>query len=141
MADKENKEPSLSDKMKEGKEKLKEGVSVQDIESYAKKHSVEVFLVIAIILAMIFSIFNLSFTSSNWGIFLAGIGALLGILMPVQINGFLEKIFSFILKKDKTTIIMVGIIRILIAIIVPAVIFGFFGLLAGTTVTMRHRKS
>jgi hypothetical protein len=134
MANEENKEKP--------KEKKKiEGVSVQDLESYAKKYSTEVFLIIAIVLAMIFSIFDWSFTGANWGVFLAGVGALCGLLAPEQVNSFIEKALGFTTKKDKTTQIMVGVIRILVAIIVPAVIFGIFGLVAGTTLAIRSKKS
>lgn len=141
MANEENKKPSLTDKLKEGKEKLKEGVSVHDIETYAKKYSTEVFLIIAIVLAMIFSIFGWSFTSSNWGIFLAGIGALLGLLIPEQVGVLVNKILEFGIKKEKSTMILIGIIRILVAIIIPALIFGIFGLVAGHRVASYSKKS
>jgi len=135
MADEPKKEePSIKDK-------IKEGVSVQDLESYAKKYSTEVFLIIAVVLAVIFSIFNWSFTGSNWGIFLAGIGALCGLLISGPVQPLLEKGLGFTQKKDKTTQIMVGVIRILVAIIIPALIFGMFGLVAGVTLASKHKRS
>jgi F0F1-type ATP synthase assembly protein I len=145
MADNENQEnqpqqdPSIKDKIKEGKDKLKEGVSMQEIEGYAKRYSTEVFMVLAIIIAVISSIFDF-FIGSGWGIFLAGLGALFGLLMPKQANTALDKMFEFSTNSDKSMQIMIGVIRIVVAIFVPAIIFGIFGLVAGTTFQARTKK-
>lgn len=122
------------------KDKIKGGVSMQEIESYAKKYSTEVFMIIAIIIAVISSVFDF-FIGSGWGIFLAGLGALFGLLLPKQTNSVLDKMFEFSSKPDKSMQIMIGVIRIVVAIFVPAIIFGIFGLVAGATFEARTRKN
>jgi len=134
------KDPSIKDKIKEGTDKLKEGMSMNDIEGYAKKYSTEVFMIVAIVIAVISSIFDF-FISSSWGIFLAGLGALYGLLAPKQVDGLLGKMFEYASKKDKSIQIMIGIAQIIIAIFLPAVIFGMFGLIAGNTFAVRSKKS
>ena len=54
-------------------DKLKEGVSVQELEEFARKHTTEVFSVLAIIVGAISSAFDF-FTGPGWTIVFTALG-------------------------------------------------------------------
>lgn len=113
-------------------DKIKEGISTQQIENFAKKHTQEVFSTLAIFIGAISSIFDF-FTSASWSILFMAIGAIFAIAFPVAIEKKLKKIYNFSLKQEKTTEMVLGGVKIVIAIFLPFLYFGFLGLLAGTS--------
>lgn len=113
-------------------EKLKEGVSVQELEDFARKHSTEVFTVVALVIASISSMFNF-FTGPSWSIFFIAIGSILGIFFPTPVDRGLKQLYDFIFKQEKSTQLILGAVKIVIAIFIPFVLFGTMGLLAGTS--------
>lgn len=113
-------------------EKLKEGVSVQQIEDFARKHTTEVFSIIALIIGAIASIFDF-FTGPGLTIFLTAIGAVGGILFPAPVEKVLKQLYSFTYKQEKMTQIILGGVKIVVALFVPFVLFGIVGMLAGTS--------
>ena len=123
MAKEEQKGPSLG-------EKLKEGVSVKEIESFTNKYLTELFIIVAIIVASISSTFDF-FMGPGWSIILAGIGAILSIALPDKIRRLQGKLFDFLRKQEKITQIIVGAVRIIVALFLPFIIFLEIGLLAG----------
>lgn len=114
--------------------KLKEGVSVKEIEAFAKKHRFEVFFCLAFIFACFFSFV---FFGPGWSIFLAGIGGILGVIMPARIEHLTKKISQFIFKQEKTTQIVLGVVGLVISIILPPIIFLLLGLHGGKS--MHHQ--
>ncbi len=113
-------------------EKIKEGVSVEEIEKFARKYTTEVFLIIAIIIATISSAFGF-FTGPTWSLLFGGLGAVISVAMPDKLEGMLKKITTLAFKKDKSTEIIVGIVRIVLSIFIPFIIFAEIGLLSGIT--------
>jgi predicted phage tail protein len=113
-------------------EKLKEGVSVQEIEQFARKHTTEVFTVFALIIGAVSSIFHF-FTGPGLTIMLMAIGAILGIFFPSPVERWLKQLYRFTYKQDKTTQLVLGAVKIVVAIFIPFVLFGIFGLLSGTS--------
>jgi len=111
-------------------EKIKEGVSVEEIEKFARKYTNEVFLILALIIATISSIFGF-FTGPTWSLIFAGLLAIVGIALPVQVGKFLKKLLKFQAVSPKTTIIIIGIVRIVLGIFIPFILFAEIGLLAG----------
>ena len=111
-------------------EKIKEGVSVEEIEKFARKYTNEVFLILALIVATISSIFGF-FTGPIWSLFFAGLLAIIAIAIPGPVGKILKKLLKWQAKSEKTTIIIVGIVRIIFGIFVPFIIFAELGLLAG----------
>ena len=114
--------------------KLKEGVSVKEIEAFAKKHRFEVFFCLAFIFACFFSFV---FFGPGWSIFLAGIGGILGVIMPARIELLTKKISQFIFKQEKTTQIVLGVVGLVVSIILPPIIFLLLGLHGGKS--MHHQ--
>ncbi len=113
-------------------EKLKEGVSVQELEDFARKYSTEVFTVVALIIASISSIFNF-FTGPTWTILFVTLGAVLGIFFPTPVDKGLKQLYDFTFKQEKSTQLILGAVKIVIAIFIPFALFGVMGLLAGTS--------
>ncbi len=112
------------------KNKLKEGLSVEEIESFARKHLTEVFIILAIIVAAVSSVFDF-FTGSGLSLTLAGLTAIIGLAFPEHTIKFQKKAMSFLIKQEKTTQIVIGVIRLAIAIFLPFIIFLELGILAG----------
>jgi len=112
-------------------EKLKEGVSIKEIEAFARHHTVEAFSVLAIIIATITSCWDY-FTGPRLSIFFAALGIVVTILFPVPIERGLKRLYSFALKQEKSTQLMLGVVKIVVAIFIPFILFGLVGLLAGS---------
>lgn len=113
-------------------EKLKEGVSVQELEDFARKHSTEVFTVVALVIASISSIFSF-FTGPTWTILFLTIGIILGVFFPTPVDKGLKQLYDFTFKQEKSTQFILGAVKIVIAIFIPFVLFAIMGLLAGTS--------
>ena len=111
-------------------EKIKEGVSVQELETFARKYTVEAFFILAIIIGSISSIFGF-FTGAGWSIAFAGLGAIASVAFPESIIKFEKTYYAFVAKYEKTTQIAVGIIWLVIALFVPFILFAQIGLLSG----------
>jgi hypothetical protein len=111
--------------------KVKEGVSVQEVEDFARKYAVEVFSVIAVVVAGLSSMFDF-FTGAGFSILFATIGVILGVFCSVPADRLLRQFYAFAFKQEKTTQIVLGVMKIIIAIFIPFILFGLVGLLAGT---------
>lgn len=112
----------------------KSGVSVKEIEAFAKKHRFEVFFCLAFIFACFFSFV---FFGPGWSIFMAGIGGILGVIMPARIEILTKKISHFIFKQEQTTQIILGVVALVLSIIIPPAIFLLLGLHGGKS--MHHQ--
>jgi hypothetical protein len=128
------------DKKEKLSEKIKEGVSVKEIENFAKKYTCEVFSALAIFIATISSAFNF-FTGSVWSVLFAGAGAIVALILPNQINKTLGKFYEMIKTQEKATQIIIGIVKLVIAIFVPLVLFALLGLLGGSSTHLHSLKS
>ena len=116
-------------------QKLKEGVSVREIEDFAKKHRFEVFFCLSFVLAVFFSFV---FFGPGWGVVFGGIGGIVGVIMPMQVGTFARKIFNFIFKQEKTTQIVLGVVSLIVSIFLPPLIFLLLGLHGGKSM---HRQA
>lgn len=125
---------------KKGKigDKLKEGVSVEEIEHFARKYTAEVFLALAVVIASISSTFDF-FTGPGWSLLLGGLGAVVSIIFPEQIARMFDKFYSFTNKQEKSTQIIIGVVRLIVAIFVPFIIFAEIGCLAGISYHERSK--
>ncbi|HEY4254879.1 MAG TPA: hypothetical protein VGM34_00850, partial [Chlamydiales bacterium] len=112
--------------------KFKEGVSVQEIENFARKHTTEVFTVLALVIGSISSSWGF-FTGPKMTIFFLVIGTILGIFFPAPVERGLKQLYAFSYKQEKMTQMVLGIVKIVVALFIPFLLFGVFGLLAGTS--------
>ncbi len=112
-------------------EKKKEGVSVKEIEGYAKKHRFEIFFCILFILA---SLFTLIFWGAMLSIFLAGIGAIIAVFMPSKVEHLAHKMAHGLLGKEGMTQLVVGILALIVAIFLAPLVFLWLGLHGGRSI-------
>ena len=113
-------------------DKFKEGVSVQEMEDFARKYTMEVFTVLAIVIGSISSMYDF-FTGPKLTIAFVAIGIILGIFFPAPVEKGLKQFYSFSYKQEKMTQMILGIVKIVVAIFIPFILFGGVGLLAGTS--------
>ena len=112
-------------------DKLKEGVSVQEVEDFARKYAVEVVSVGSIVLAAISSMFDF-FTGPSLSVLFLTIGTILGIFFPVPVENGLKQAFGYAFKQEKSTQLILAGVKIVIALFIPFLLFGIIGLLSGT---------
>lgn len=113
-------------------DKIKEGVSVQEVEDFARKYTTEVFTVLALIIGAISSMYDY-FTGPKLTIVFLVIGTFLGIFFPAPVERGLKQFYSFSFKQEKMTQIILGVVNIIVALFIPFLLFAALGLLAGTS--------
>lgn len=106
----------------------KEGVSVKQMEAFAKKHRFEVFFCLAFILACFFTFVM---WGPGWSIVAAGVGAIIGVLLVGKVTHFSKMVFGFIFKQEQTTQLILGIVALILAIFIPPLYFLLLGLHGG----------
>ena len=112
----------------ESENKKKDGVSVKELEGYAKKRRFEIFFCLLFILA---SLFTLVFWGPTLSIFVAGIGGIISVFMPAKIESISKKMAHAVFSNEATTQLIIGIVALIIAIFLAPVIFLLVGLHAG----------
>jgi hypothetical protein len=112
--------------------KLKEGVSMHELEHLARKHTTEVLSVLAVVIASVSSAYDF-FTGPKLTILFFAIGAIAAICFPAPVERGLKQLYHFTFKQEKTTEIIIGGIKIIVAVFIPFLYFGLMGLLAGTS--------
>lgn len=113
-------------------DKLKEGVSVQELEDFARKHTTEVFSVLALIIGAISSAGDF-FTGPGLTVIFTALGAIASIVFPVFMEKWVKQAYSFSFKQEKTTEMILGGVKLVVALFVPFLYFGVIGILAGTS--------
>jgi len=114
--------------------KLKEGVSVKEIEEFTKKHRCEVFFCLAFILACFFTFVM---WGPGWSVVATATGGVIGVLLSHKVAHFSKMILQFIFKQEQTTQLVLGIIFLILAIFIPPLYFLLLGLHGGKD--MQHR--
>jgi hypothetical protein len=109
-------------------DKPKEGVSVKEIEAFAKKHRFEVFFCLAFVLACFFTFV---LWGPGWSIIAASVGAIIGVLFVEKVTQFSKMVFSFLFKQEKTVQLVLGIVALILAIFIPPLYFLLLGLHGG----------
>jgi hypothetical protein len=108
--------------------KTKEGVSVKEIETFARKHCCEVFLCLSFIFACVFSFV---FFGSALAMIGATVGGLVGVLMAGKVEFFFKKALQFVFKQEKTIQILLGVVGLILSIFLPPLIFLSLGMYGG----------
>ncbi len=117
--------------------KPKNGMSVEEIEKFGKKHTAEIFLGLYIVLS---TLMTFVFFGAVWSVFLAGLGAILGMLMPEKIEKTGKGIYGFVHKQEKITRIVLGVVGIIVSFFLPPLIFFFLGLNGGCAILKRYHS-
>ncbi|NGX50202.1 MAG: hypothetical protein K1060chlam2_00043 [Chlamydiae bacterium] len=109
--------------------KLKEGVSVQELENFGKKYRFEIFFVVYFLLA---TLLTFLFFGPAWSVFLAGVGGILGIWLPKKVEKAARAAFQFVFKQEKATKLILAVVGVIVAFFLPPLVFFFMGLMGGT---------
>jgi O-antigen/teichoic acid export membrane protein len=112
-------------------DKFKEGISMQELENFARKYTNEVFMIGALLLAALSSMLSL-FTGPSWSIGALVLAFILCVAFPERFIKYQRKLLSLALKEDKTTKYIVGGIRLALGLFLPFVLFAEAGMLAGS---------
>lgn len=122
-------------------DKLKDGISAQELENFVRSHTPEVFSILSIFVSAVSSIFDF-FTGAGWSILFCAVGAIFAIAFPSQVDHKLKKFYSFSIHQEKTTEMILGGVKIVVAIFLPFIYFGLLGLLAGISYNyyIRHAQ-
>lgn len=118
-------------------EKKKEGMSVRELEGYAKKHRFEIFFCLLFVFA---SLFTLVFWGSVISIFLAGLGAIIGSLFPAKTEMMSHKVLQFFVNEKGTTQYIIMGAALLIAIFLAPIVFLLLGLHGGKDLATHLEK-
>ncbi|HSW86091.1 MAG TPA: hypothetical protein VLG49_01170 [Rhabdochlamydiaceae bacterium] len=118
--------------------KVKEGVSVKEIEGFAKKHRFEVFFCFKFVLACFFSFV---FFGPGWAVVFAVLGGLIGVIIPGRVDRFAKMMFDFVAKQEKVTQMVIAGVSLVLAIFLPFVTFFLIGLHGGTSMQEHARSS
>lgn len=102
----------------------KEGVSVKEIESYAKKHRFEVFFCMLFVLALLFSFV---FFGVVWAVFAVMVGGIIGVLLSEKVEEIAASIMGFFFRQEKTTQLVLAGVSMILAIFLPPLIFFLVG--------------
>ncbi len=113
-------------------DKFKEGVSVQEVEDFARKYTTESFLVLAIVIASISSMYDF-FIGPKLAILFLAIGLILGVFFPVPVEKKLKQYYNFYYRQEKINQYVLSGVQIVVSLFLPFIIFGCIGLLGGTS--------
>lgn len=107
--------------------KLKDGVSVKEIENFAKKHRFEVFFCVAFILACFFTFVFFA----AWSLVFTAIGGIIGVAMASGVDRMIKNMIRFVLKQERTTQIVLAVVGWVLSIFLPPLTFLLVGLAGG----------
>ena len=108
--------------------KPKPGVSVKEIESFAKKYRFEVFFCLAFALACFFTFVM---WGPGWSVICAAAGAVIGVLLSHKIEHLCKSAMHFVFRQERTTQLVLAIVGLILAIFVPPLYFLMLGLHGG----------
>ncbi len=111
-------------------DKLKDSLSFHDLNGFRRKYSTEIFTAVALAIAMISSSWDF-FTGPKLSIFVFVLSMIVAIFFPDPVQTIIKKMWGFFNIQEKTTQYIIDAARIVLAIFVPFVLLGAFGLLAG----------
>ena len=103
--------------------KMKDGVSIKEIEGFAKKNRFELFFCLALLLSCLF---NFVFFT-GWSMLIAAAGGILGVLFPKNIQKILQGASCFFRKQEDITQLILTIAGLVLAIFLPILTFFVLG--------------
>lgn len=120
------------------KEKLKDGVSVKEIEGFAKKHKFEVFFCLMFVLSCFFSFV---FFGTGWSVVFGAIGGVIGSVIPARTDRFANWVFGFVARQERVTQMVLGAVMLVFSIFLPFIVFLLMGLHAGKSMQEHVRPN
>jgi len=123
-----------------GNKETKKGLSIKELEGFAKKHHFEVFFCLFFFLA---GVFGLLLWSPAWSVILGTIGAIVGTLFPAKMHQMSHSLMGFVFRQDRNTQLILAAIALVLAVFIPPLVFLLIGLHAGKSMhaTARDESS
>jgi hypothetical protein len=118
------------DKNKFDLHKMRENFS--GFEKFAHKYMIETLTAVAIVVGAFSAWTHLFIGTLGWSMLFLVIGSALGVFMSSQMDRILKKVYSFSRGESRTSVIVAEVIKIAVALFLPFIYFGFFGIMAGT---------
>ena len=106
----------------------KKGVSVREIESFAKRYRFEVFFCLLFILSCFFTFVM---WGPGWSIVATAVGAILGVLLSGKVAHFCKMVLHFVFRQEGTTQLVIAIFALILSIFIPPLYFFLLGLHGG----------
>ncbi|MBP9841415.1 MAG: hypothetical protein KBC64_03200 [Simkaniaceae bacterium] len=75
-----------------------------------------------------------------WSVYLAGIGAVLGIWFPDKVDGASKGVFTFIFKQENATQIVLAAAGVLVSFFLAPLIFFTLGLMGGMAIHLQSGR-
>lgn len=110
-----------------GDNKLKDGMSIREIEEFAKKNRFDVFLCVLFFIACVFAFV----WGTGWSVIAAVVGTGLGILCSNKVEMLCKKGVLFLLKQESTTQIVLAVVLLVFAVVLPLLYFFILGAQGG----------
>jgi hypothetical protein len=110
--------------------KVRENLS--GVEQFAHKHMIETLTVAAILVGAFSSWVHLFVGTLAWSVLFLVIGSALGIYLPHRMDMVMKKVYSFSRGSSPKTMYIAEGVKIIVALLLPFVYFGFLGIMTGT---------
>jgi hypothetical protein len=108
----------------------KEGVSVEEMQSFFKNYGPEISLCLIFILSAISARFL--FGMENWCVLLLGLGGVIGTLLPNPIRSSVSSMMRYSASSgNRYGQLLIAIVAIIVSIVAAPLTFLIFGLVAG----------
>ena len=111
--------------------KLKDGVSVAELEAFAKRHGCELFFTLYIVLATLLTFF---FFGAAWSVIFGGIGGILGLIFPCRVALSMKASCRFLSKQESVTKIVLAVVGAVISFFLSPLLFFYLGLMGGASI-------
>ena len=103
-----------------------------EVEKFARKHVTESFTAAAILIGALSSWGQLFIGGRGLSILFISLGTIAGVYFPSYIDSWIKRLYMFLAGEKKMAEILVGVLKIAVALFIPFIYFGFLGLLAGS---------
>lgn len=108
---------------------IKQGMP--NFQRYARSHTNEFFSILALVIASFSCWKGLVFGTVGWSLLAFNITAIWAIVAPNQANSILEQYYKLTTRQSKTAEVIVGAIKLAVALVIPWATFAIVGMLAG----------
>lgn len=111
--------------------KFKEGLSVKEIEEFAKKHRFEVFFCLVFLFGCFFSFI---IWAEGWALLLGAVGGVIGVALPGKVEIYARKMYDFFFSQQQSTQIVLMALILFGSIFLAPFVFLLLGMHGGKSI-------
>jgi hypothetical protein len=118
-------ENNLSDKLKE--------INTEKLQNFYHRNTTEILSAVALAIGGVSSSWDF-FTGPKFAILFFVIGAIIGVFFPSKSRHSIKAALRYLYKGSSSgkSALVLGLVQIVVALFVPFLLFGFYGVLSGT---------